>query len=185
MKCSKRQNHIDDIWTRHSTRTSESLNKYCTKIVIDDIEKMNSDEIKEQVLEMIKESNKINYTRSVCSLSETYSYGQIGLDSNRKIIIDKTRDRNEEDNSNGYGDFTRNIHSTNLDLDKNNEELLFESHDRTEEENRLIEVLEKMTNTKYTNLYKKHYNKNKYIKQNGVEVVDEKKLYKSIESELN
>ena len=146
---------------------------------------LNGDEIKEQVLEIIKESDDVDYVRSVCSLSETYSYGQYSLDSNRNIVIDKTRERNRDRSMYMSGRFTQKVVSINNDLIKNNKEVLYEVSSRTEDENRLIEVVEKMTNTEYWNLYKKH------IKKLSIEYFDIDKtdgkyeIYESIESELN
>jgi hypothetical protein len=185
MKYSKRSNHRYDIWERGMKRTVKSLNEYCRKIVLDDIEKMSGDDIKERVLELFKESDSVDYVTSICSLSETYSYGQYGLDSDRKIVIDKTKDRNQVNGFDGQSDFTRNVEWINSDLLKNNEELLFEFHKTTEEDYRLMEVLDNMTNTEYLNLYKKHYDKNKKVNEHGKEYVDTDELYYSIESELN
>ena len=171
MRCSKRELHIDDINRRYHIRNKNTLNEYCKNIIINDIEKMSSDEIKETILQHIKEKDYDNIC-SVKLLSENYRYFYHHKSDEFKLIKDDDYDRVSDKNIRYLNNlkirYRTQINQMNDSRLMNNESSLFEQEiGLTDEELELVDILEDMSNTKYNYLFKKH-----------------KCSYKSIESEL-
>ena len=155
---SKRDRHIESLNERFRERNQKTLNKYCKNKMIDDIEKLSGDEIKETIIEHIK-SEHYDRIKSVKMLSEHYRHFFQYRGKEFKICNDigGYYDRLSVDYTNsGVTMFRLQYDLLNEKKIRNNESSLFKKeYDINDEESELVDILQSMSNSQYNSLYKK------------------------------